>query len=325
MPEPDPQPLTAQPGVAGPLAAQPGVAGPLAARPGVADQQSGLDSPVGEHPAHQTRQPLPASDPSALPAGRRTGTGRLAGKVALLAGATSGIGRATAELFAREGAHVAIGGRREQEGKQLATTIASTGGQAIYVHLDVTDEASVEQAVRITVDTFGRLDTVVNLAGGFSTGDGPVTEASVDLFWDQLKTDLFGTFLCNRFAIPEIIKSGGGSVVNIGSMLGFGSVPNRDAYSSAKGAVHTLTRSTARRFAEDKVRVNAVAPAGVRTERMANILAMSPAARAMADAHILGLIEPEEVAQTILFLASDESRKLTGQVIALNGGMFDWE
>lgn len=254
-----------------------------------------------------------------------TTTGRLTGKVAFLAGATSGIGRTTAEVFAREGARVAIGGRREPEGQEIAAGIVAAGGEALYVPLDVTNESSVQEAIRTTVETFGRLDTLVSLAGGSSAGDGPVTEASLEIFWDQLKTDLFGTFLCSRFAIPEIIRSGGGSVVNLGSMLGFGATPNRDAYSSAKGAVHTLTRSTARRYAQDRVRVNAIAPAGVRTERMVNILAQSPAAQAMADAHILGLVEPEEIAQAIVFLASDESKKLTGQVIAIHGGMFDWE
>jgi NAD(P)-dependent dehydrogenase (short-subunit alcohol dehydrogenase family) len=254
--------------------------------------------------------------------GKTAGKGRLEGKVAFLAGATSGIGHATAQVFSREGAHVVVGGRRRQEGQKIADAIVSDGGQAIYVHLDVTDETCVQQAVQATVGEFGRLDISMCLAGGSSAGDGPVTEGSIDLFWERIRVDLFGAFLCSRFAIPEIIRSGGGSVINMGSMIGFGTSPNRDAYSSAKGAVHTLTRSTARRYVGDRVRVNAIAPAGVLTERIARLLEESPAARELASGQVLGLIEPHEIAEVALFLASDESKKLTGQVIAIHGGLF---
>jgi NAD(P)-dependent dehydrogenase (short-subunit alcohol dehydrogenase family) len=251
------------------------------------------------------------------------GTGRLDGKVAFLAGATGGIGRTAAEQFAREGARVAVGGRRRREGQEVVDAITSEGGEAIYVDLDVTDEGSVERAVQTTVGAFGRLDVLVSNAGGSSAADGPVTTASVEEFWQKMKVDLFGTFLCSRFAIPEIVKAGGGSVINMASLAGFGSTQGRDAYSAAKGAVLTLTRSTAREYVRDRVRVNAIAPASVRTDRIMKLLEEAPGARAAMEGQALGLIEPIEIAHAAVFLASDESRSLTGQVIAIHGGLFE--
>jgi NAD(P)-dependent dehydrogenase (short-subunit alcohol dehydrogenase family) len=148
-----------------------------------------------------------------------SGTGRLDGKVAFLAGATGGIGRTAAEQFAREGARVVVGGRREREGQEVADAITAEGGEAIYAHLDVTDEGSVERAVQTAVSAFGRLDVMVSNAGGSSAADGPVTTASVEEFWQKTKVDLFGTFLCSRFAIPEIVKAGGGSVINMARLV----------------------------------------------------------------------------------------------------------
>jgi NAD(P)-dependent dehydrogenase (short-subunit alcohol dehydrogenase family) len=248
---------------------------------------------------------------------------RLGGKVALLAGATSGIGRAMAEMFAEEGAFVVVGGRRRREGEAVAGAIESGGGHAAYQPLDVTDEASVTEAVRATVSEFGKLDILVSNAGGSSAADGPVTSASVPEFWEKMKVDLFGCFLCSRFAIPEMIKSGGGSVINIASLAGFGTSPGRDAYSSAKGAVMTLTRSTARQYAPDRIRVNAIAPATVRTDRIERLIETAPGVRETLGRQTLGLIEPSEIAHAATFLASDESRSLTGQIIAVNGGLFE--
>jgi NAD(P)-dependent dehydrogenase (short-subunit alcohol dehydrogenase family) len=248
--------------------------------------------------------------------------GRLAGKIAFLAGATSGIGRATAEMFAAEGASVVVGGRRHHEGEAVAEGIVSAGGRAVYQPLDVTDEASVGTAVRFTVSQFGRLDVLVCSAGGSSPADGPVTTASIEEFWSKARTDYFGCFLCSRFAIPEIARSGGGSVINVASVTGFGTARGRDAYSGAKGAVLALTRSTAREYAPDRVRVNAIAPALVRTERIERLMAAMPELGGVREAQVLGIIEPSEIAHVAIFLASDESRSITGEVITINGGLF---
>jgi NAD(P)-dependent dehydrogenase (short-subunit alcohol dehydrogenase family) len=252
-----------------------------------------------------------------------SGNGRLDGKVALLAGATSGIGQVMAEMFAAEGACVIAGGRRRREGEAVAEAISASGGRAAYQPLDVSDEASVEGAVRFAVGEFGRLDVLVSNAGGSSVSDGPVTTASIEEFWNKARVDYFGSFLCSRFAIPEIAKSGGGTVINIASLAGFGTTQGRDAYSSAKGAVLALTRSTAREFARDRVRVNAIAPATVRTERIERLIEASSEARKILEGQALGLIEPSEIAHAATFLASDDARSITGQVIAINGGLFE--
>jgi NAD(P)-dependent dehydrogenase (short-subunit alcohol dehydrogenase family) len=250
-------------------------------------------------------------------------SGRLRGKVAFLAGATSGIGRCTAEKFADEGAYVVIGGGRRHEGEAVAASIASRGGSSTYQLVDVTDEASVSEAVHCTVSRFGRLDVLVITAGGSSVADGPVTTSSLREFWQKLEVDLFGCFLCSRFAIPEMIRFGNGSVINVASLAGFGTIPGRDSYTSAKSAVLALTRSTARQYAPDRVRVNAIAPAAVRTDRIETLIETSPEVRQTLGRQTLGLIEPSEIAHAATFLASDESRSLTGQILAINGGLFE--
>jgi NAD(P)-dependent dehydrogenase (short-subunit alcohol dehydrogenase family) len=249
--------------------------------------------------------------------------GRLEGKVAFLAGATSGIGQVTAEMFAAEGAKVVVSGRRVAEGEAVAQGIIDAGGDAIFLRLDVSDPAAVEQSVQAGAKHFGRLDIMFSNAGGSSPADGPVTTASLDEFWNKIKVDLFGTFLCSRFAIPEIIKSGGGSVINIASMVGFGGTPGRDAYSTAKGGVLTLTRSTARQYVHGKVRINAIAPAGVKTERILKLLETVADAKAVIGKQTLGLIDPREIGYAAIFLGSDESRTLTGQCLQIHGGMFE--
>lgn len=250
-------------------------------------------------------------------------TGRLQDKVALLAGATGGIGQVMAEMFAAEGASVVIGGRRRPEGESVADGINAQGGRARYQPLDVTDETSVQDAVRATVAEFGKLDVLVSNAGGSTTADGPVTTAAIDEFWHKIRTDLFGTFLCSRFAIPEMIESGGGSVINVASLAGLGTVQGRDAYSVAKGGVLTLTQSTARQYVGDRIRVNAIATASVRTKRIERLMADLPDGGTWVARQKLGLIEPSEIGHLAVFLASDESRSLTGQIIGVNGGLFD--
>src|SRR5271170_5352902 len=241
--------------------------------------------------------------------------GRLDGKVAFIAGGTGGIGAVTAGLFAREGARVAVAGRRVAEGQQVVERINGDGGEAIFLRTDVTEKESVEESTRATVHAFGLLNVLFNNAGGSSNADGPVTEASLDEFWRVIKLDLYGTFLCCRFAIPEIVKAGGGSVINNASMVGIRGELKRAAYTAAKGGVIALTRSMAAEFVRSKVRVNALAPGAVSTDRILAMIAANPAAKKAVEVQPLGLIDPVEVAHAAVFLASDESRSITGEVL----------
>jgi NAD(P)-dependent dehydrogenase (short-subunit alcohol dehydrogenase family) len=248
--------------------------------------------------------------------------GRLANKVAFLAGATVGIGKVTAELFAREGAKVALSGRRA-EGEAVAEAIRKAGGDAIFLQADVTVAESVEGAIRKTVEKFGRLDILFNNAGGSSPQDGRVTEAPPEEFWRVMTLDVFGTWLCCRYGIPELIKAGGGSVINMASMAGVNATPGRDAYATCKGAVITMTRVMAREYVGDRVRVNAIAPAAVATDRVLKFLEV-PSIREMINrTQKLGVIDPMEIAYTAVFLGADESRSMTGQTLGINAGMFD--
>jgi NAD(P)-dependent dehydrogenase (short-subunit alcohol dehydrogenase family) len=246
--------------------------------------------------------------------------GRLTNKVAFIAGATSGIGKVAAGLFAREGAKVVLGGRSVEAGEAAAEEIRRSGGEAIFARLDVSEPESVAAAIRATVEKYGRLNVLFNNAGGSSAADGKVTDVALDEFWRVIKVDLYGTFLCCRFAIPEMIKAGGGSVINNASLAGVQGNPGRDAYTAAKGGVIAITRSMAAEFVNDRVRVNAIAPGAVRTERILALIERSPEARKGVQVQPLGLIDPLEVAAAALHLASDESNSTTGHILHISGG-----
>jgi NAD(P)-dependent dehydrogenase (short-subunit alcohol dehydrogenase family) len=243
---------------------------------------------------------------------------RLAGKVAFITGGATGIGRATAILFAREGARVAIADIDVPAGEETAH-LASNG--SILVRTDVTDPDSLQSAIRATVDKFGRLDVLHNNAGGSTAADDTAVNATLDEFWRAIKLDLYGTFLGCRFGIPELIKAGGGSVINMSSNVALMGVPGRDCYTAAKGGIAAITRSLAVAYAAQKVRVNAIAPSATMTDRVRRLVAGNAALTKLADSHLLGLIEPEDIANMALYLASDESRIVTGQVLPVDSGV----
>ncbi len=247
--------------------------------------------------------------------------GRLAGKVAFITGAGSGIGRRAAELFAREGARVAIAERDRTAGQETERLIAAAAGSALFVETDVTDEASVAAAIRATVERFGALHVLYNNAGGSTLADGPVTECPTDEFWRAIKLDLFGTWLVCRHGIPELVKAGGGSVINASSVVAHMGWPGKDAYTAAKGGVAALTRSMAVEFAPHNVRVNAVAPCVTRTPRVVEQLGALETTQKLAEQHLVGLAEPEDVAMAALFLASDESARTTGHILQVDSGL----
>ncbi|MBR0669692.1 SDR family NAD(P)-dependent oxidoreductase [Neoroseomonas soli] len=246
---------------------------------------------------------------------------RLEGKVALITGAGTGIGRATAELFAREGAKVAIAEIDAASGEETAHRIAAAGGEAIAIPTDVGEPDSISAAIGRTVQHYGALHVLHNNAGGSTSVDANAVDAPLEEFWRAIRLDLFGTFLGCRFGIPEIIRSGGGSVINMASVVALMGFPGRDCYTAAKGGVAALTRSLAVEFGRQGVRVNAIAPTITLTERVRAILAGNPAMQGLTDMHLMGLGEATDMAQAALYLASDESRIVTGIILPVDSGL----
>jgi len=250
---------------------------------------------------------------------------RLAGKVAFITGGGGGIGRATAERFAQEGARVVVVDIDDAAGKAAADSAramaANSGGDAHFVHCDVTDRSSVEAAVSETVARFGKLDILHNNAGGSTLQDGPVTEAPEEEFWRAIKLDLFGTFLCSKIAIPRLIEAGGGSVINMSSNVALMALPGRDCYTAAKGGIASLTRSMAVEYAPHRIRVNAIAPSVTLTERVKRLLAANKDVSKLAASHLLGLGQPIHIADMAVYLASDEAAITTGQILSVDSGV----
>ncbi len=203
--------------------------------------------------------------------------GRLDGKVAFITGSASGIGRAGAILFAGEGAKVAVIDMSRPGGEETVRMTREAGGDATFIETDVTDPASVERAIAATVSRYGKLNVLYNNAGGSTNIDGLVTEVSIDEWWRAIRLDLFGTFLCCRFGIPELIEAGGGSIVNTTSIVAMVGTA-KASYTAAKGGVLALTRSMAVAYGKHNIRVNAVAPGATQTERVKEHLAHDKAA-----------------------------------------------
>lgn len=250
---------------------------------------------------------------------------RLAGKIAFITGGGGGIGRATAIRFAEEGAKVVVAEIDRELGAESAAlakaAAGNNGGDAIFIETDVTHRGSVAEAVAGTIDAFGGLNVLHNNAGGSTLQDGPVTDATEEEFWRVIQVDLFGTFLCSKLAIPEIIKAGGGSVINMASNVALMALPGRDCYTAAKGGVASMTRSMAVEYAPDNIRVNAIAPSVTLSDRVKRLLEGSHEIKAVGDQHLLGLGEPIDIAHMAVYLAADESRITTGQVLSVDSGV----
>ena len=205
-------------------------------------------------------------------------------------------------------------------GEETVRLVREAGGEAVYVETDVTDPLSVERAIKSVADRWGKLDILYNNAGGSTAQDGRVTEVSIEEWWRAIRLDLFGTFLCCKFGIPQLIRAGGGAVINTTSVVALCGVVGRDAYTAAKGGVLALTRSMAVEYGKHHVRVNVLAPGATLTERVRKFLTNDPRTQATDDKHLLGLGEPEDVARTALFLASDDARRITGAVFPVDSG-----
>jgi len=244
--------------------------------------------------------------------------------VALITGGGTGIGRACALQFSREGARVAVAGRRREPLAAVAAEIQAAGGQALSASCDVAKSDQVERTIREVVAQFGALHVLVNNAGILHVGS---VEETSEAEWDRLMdVDLKGVFLVSRAALPELRKSGRGAIVNIGSVLGLVGMKKRAAYAAAKGGVTMLTKAMALDHAQEGIRVNCICPAIVETDLVQTILSQAPdreAAVRLRTAQIpLGRMgKPEDVAALAVFLASEESSWLTGAAIALDGGL----
>ncbi|MFQ5873014.1 MAG: SDR family NAD(P)-dependent oxidoreductase [Dehalococcoidia bacterium] len=244
---------------------------------------------------------------------------RLEGKVALVSGGARGIGAAIARLFAREGACVAIGDILEEEGRGVASDIGESGCGALFVELDVTREEDWRRAVAETVRKYGKLNVLVNNAGIFRKER--VEELGEDVWHEVMEVNAKGVFLGTKWAIPEMRKVGGGSIVNISSGAGLVGNPDGAAYGASKGAVRIFTKTTAVQYGKDGIRANSIHPGPVDTTMLAPRFADPHARENRLEAIPLGRIgTPEEIAYGALYLASDESSYVTGAELAIDGG-----
>lgn len=249
--------------------------------------------------------------------------GRLDGKVALITGAGQGLGRVAAELFAREGAKVVVAEFSEESGRETVAAIEAAGGTAAFVQVDVSKADQVERMVQFAVDTHGGLHVLYNNAGIMPPDDGATLDTP-ESTWDVvMEVNLKGVWLCCKYGIPAMVASGGGSIINVSSLVAImGSATAQIAYTASKGGVLAMSREMAVEHAKANVRINALCPGPIMTDLMAELLS-DDAKRARRLVHVpIGRFgQAQEIANAALFLASDESSLMTGQQLVLDGGI----
>lgn len=246
--------------------------------------------------------------------------GRLDGKVAIITGGGAGMGEAASVLFAREGAKVAVADWDAQGGERVVTKIKETGGAAIFIKADVSKADDVRKMIKATVDTYGKLDILYNNAG-IATYK-PLIDLTDEDFDKMISINLKGVWLGMKYAIPEMIKTGGGSIINAASIAADAGQRGSAIYAASKGGVVSMSRVAAVEYATNNIRVNVIKPGAIATPMFMNAQTdPGVVERIVRETPQRRLGKAEEVAYVALFLASDESSYITGQKIAIDGGI----
>ncbi len=249
---------------------------------------------------------------------------RLAGKSALITGGGTGIGQAIALAFAREGAQVTIAGRRKNKLEETLQLLQQAGCSALALECDVTKASDTDRAVQSAEGAFGKVNVLVNNAGALSVS---TVETIAEDDWDRvMATNVKGPFLMSRAVLPAMRRAGGGSIINVGSVLGIVAIRDRAAYCASKGGVTMLTRAMALDHASDHIRVNCLCPSIVESDMTQNLFAETEAGRQARESRLASIPlgrfgKPHDIAGLAVLLASDESSWMTGSVIPVDGGV----